>query len=85
MASRKVSVNMSRERSTMKSLKKTIESSHNVSHDEVVSMEDLKEKNARECKHLLEEEKMDYSWFLKEKYQGNPDNSHLHCVTFAYL
>ena len=85
MASRKVSVNMSREISSMKSLKKTIESSHNVSHDKSVSIEDLKAKNARECKHLLEEEKMDYSWFLKEKYQGNPNIIHLYCATLAYL
>ena len=83
MASRKVSVNMSRARSSMKSSKKTIESSHNVSHDEVVSIEDLKAKNVRECKHVPGEEKMDYSWFLKDKYQANPDSIHLYCVTFC--
>ena len=68
MASRKISINMSRARSTMKSLKKTIESSHNVLDDEAMPIEDLKSKNARERRHALEEEKMDYSWFLKEKY-----------------
>ena len=76
---------MSRERSTMKSLKKTTESSHNVSHDKVVSIEDLKYKNERESKHTPKEEKIDYSWFLKEKYQGNPDSIQLYCVIFAYL
>ena len=62
MASRKVSINMSRERSTMKSLKKTIESSHNFSHDEVLSIEDLKPKKERKWKHAPEEEKMDFSF-----------------------
>ena len=28
---------------------------------------------------------MDYSWFLKEKYQGNPDSIDLYCATFSYL
>ena len=60
-------------------------SSHNVSHDEVMSIEDLKAKNAREWKHVPEEEKMYYSWFLKEKYQGNRDSIHLFCATFYYL
>ena len=69
----------------MKSLKKTNESSHNVSHDKAMSIEDLKAKNTMEWKHVLEEEKMDYSWFLKEKYQGNPDSIHLYCATFSYL
>ena len=69
----------------MKWLKKTIEPSQDVSHEEVVSIEDLKAKNAREWKHVQEEEKMDYSWFLKEKYQGKLDSSHLYCVTFSYL
>ena len=86
MMSRKIYLNMSRERSTMKSLKKTIESSHNVFHDKVMSIKDLKEKqNEREWKHVPEEEKMDHSWFLKEKYQGNLDSIHLYCVTFAYM
>ena len=85
MTSRKVSVNMSRERSTMESLKKTIESSHNFLHDEDVSIKDLKAKNAREWKHVPEEKKMDCSWFLKEKYQGNPTSIHLYCATFSYL
>ena len=49
------------------------------------SIEDLKAMNAREWKYSLEEEKMDYSWFLKEKYQGNLGIIHLYCVTFAYL
>ena len=83
--SRKIYLNMSREISSMKSLKKTIESSHNVSHDEYVSIKDLKSKNARELKHAPEEEKMDYSWFLKEKYQGNQDSIHLYYETFTYL
>ena len=81
MASRKVFANMSRARSAMKSLKITIESSHNVSHDEATSIEDLKAKNAREWKHAPKEEKMEYSWFLKYKYQGNPCNIHLCCIS----
>ena len=56
MASRKISINMSREISTMNSLKKTIEPSHNVFHGEVMSIKDLKAKNARELKHVLEGE-----------------------------
>ena len=72
-------------RSSMKSSKKTIESSHNVLHDKAMSVEDLKEKNSREWKHAPQEEKMEYSWFLKEKYQGNLDSIHLYCSTLAYL
>ena len=37
-------------------IKKTIEPSHNVSHGEVMSIKDLKVKNAREWKHVLEGE-----------------------------
>ena len=85
MGSRKVSINMSGGRSTMKSSKKKIKSSYNVVHDKVVSIDNLKDKNEREWKHAPEEEKMDHSWFLKEKYQGNLDSSHLYCVTFSYL
>ena len=84
MGSIKVFINMYRARSTMKSLKKTIESSHNVSHGEAMSIEYLKAKNASEWKHAPEEDKMDYSWFLKEKYQGNQDSIHLYCATFSY-
>ena len=69
----------------MKSSKKIIEPSKNVAHEEVVSIEDIKSKNTKEWKHVLEEEKMDYSSFVKEKYQGNPHNIHLYCATFAYL
>ena len=83
MVSIKIFVNMYGERSAMNSLKITIVSSHNVLHDESVSIEDLKDTNAREWKHALEEEKIDYSWFLKEKYQGNPDSIHLYCATFS--
>ena len=61
MVSRKLSVNMFGARSTMKSLKKTIESLYNVSHDKAMSIEDLKAKNAREWKHALDEDKMDHS------------------------
>ena len=50
-----------------------------------MSIEDLKSKNAREWKHSPKEEKMDYYWFLKEKYQGNLDIIHLYCAPFAYL
>ena len=50
-----------------------------------MSIEDLKSKNAREWKHAPEEEKMEYSWFVIEKYQGNPYSIHLYCATFAYL
>ena len=56
MASRNISINMSGEISTMKSLKKTIKPSHNVFHGEVMSIKDLKAKNAREWKHVLEGE-----------------------------
>ena len=50
-----------------------------------MSIENLKAKNAREWKHAPEKEKIDYSWFLKEKYQGNLDSIHLYCATLAYL
>ena len=78
MASRKLYVNVSGARSRMRSLKKKIEPLENVFHEEVVSIEDLKAKNVRECKHVPGEEKMDYSWFLKDKYKGNPDSIHLY-------
>ena len=38
-------------------IKKKFKSSHNVSHDEVMPIEDLKAKNAREWKHALEKRK----------------------------
>ena len=50
-----------------------------------MSFEYLKSKNEREWKHGPDKEKMDYSWFLKEKYQGNADNIHLYYAKFAYL
>ena len=56
MASRKISINMSKEISTMNSLKKTIEPSHNVFHGKVMSIKYLKSKNASEWKHVPEGE-----------------------------
>ena len=50
-----------------------------------MSIEDLKAKNAMEWKRSPEEEKFDYYWFLKEKYQGNPYSIHLYCAMFSYL
>ena len=49
------------------------------------SIKDLKAMNAREWKNAPEEEKMAFSCFLKEKYQGNLDTIHLYYETFAYL
>ena len=49
------------------------------------SIEDLKAMNAREWKNAPEEEKMAFSCFLKEKYQGNLDSIHLYYEAFAYL
>ena len=83
MASRKSYVNVSGARSRMRSLKKKIEPLENVFHEEAVSIKDLKAKNVRECKHVPGEEKMDYSWFLKDKYQGSLDSIHLYCATFC--
>ena len=47
MTSRKVSIKMSRARSTIKLLKKTIGPTHNVSHEEDMYIEHLKSKNAK--------------------------------------
>ena len=50
-----------------------------------MSIKNLKANNTREGKHALEEDKMDYYWFLKEKYQGNLGSIHLYCAAFLYL
>ena len=62
----KLFINIYGDRLTMMSSKKKVELIDNVAWDEVMSIDDLKTKNDREHKHAQEEEKMDYSWFLKE-------------------
>ena len=69
----------------MKELKKIVEPSHNVSHEEFVSIDDLKINNAREREHALEEETMKYYWFVKHKYQRNLHSIHLYYAKFLYL
>ena len=66
--------------------KKTVEVSENVEpQDEVLTFEGLQIKNDREWECVTEEDKTNYSWHLKEKYQGKADSIHLYSASFSYL
>ena len=86
MASQKISVNVSGSRAAMIVSKRTVEVSENVEpQDEVLTFEESKIKNAREWKYAAEEDRTNYFWHLKEKYQGKADSIHLYCAAFQFL
>ena len=84
MASRNIYVNVFGLRSVMNCIKNSW--GINVKpQDKLLTFEELKIKKAREWKYVTEEYRIDYSWHLKEKYQGKADSIQLYCAAFQFL
>ena len=50
-----------------------------------MTFEELKNKNVREWKYATKEDKTEYSWHLKEKYEVKEDSIHLYSAAFLYI
>ena len=81
-----MSFNISREIPTKETPKKTIGPPKNVQgfdkgHNSIYP----KTRNRRDWKYSIEEMKMNYSWYVKDKYLSDTESIYLYCGEFEYI
>ena len=54
-------------------------------YDEGQNSIDPKTRNRRDWKYSTKEMKMNYSWYVKDKYPNDPKSIYLYCGEFEYI